>query len=147
MEIDKIQRLIAIKTEHLNALRQDMRQLDMLHASVRQQHDAALKDYQDYAAQILVLENRQYSSATEMMDRRRYVVQLHQVAEQARQALENVQQQQDLAKETLMQSYTEVKSLELLAERQQASLLQEERRKMFVLADDEQMLRYMARAD
>jgi len=148
MKTDKINRLIDLKTEHLNGLRQDYRRLEQLVTDSEKLHQQALSHYDGYAKQIHAMEaDGTQLLAVDMIDRRRFLATLHKEVSSTTDALAEVVKQQEYAQQGLKQAYVEVKSLELLAERKSILKKHQDNRKLFTLADDEHAARIVQIGD
>ncbi len=142
MKTDKINRLIDLKTEHLNGLRQDYRRLEQLVTDSKKLHQQALSHYDGYTKQIHAMEaDGTQLLAVDMIDRRRFLATLHKEVSSTTDALAEVVKQHEYAQQGLKQAYVEVKSLELLAERKTILKKHQDNRKLFTLADDEHAAR------
>lgn len=145
MKTDTIRRLIALKTESINQLRQDLYQLEQLVKESRKEHELILVETQDYADGISLQESSGKSLlAIEMIERRRFLASLHLEVSRKKKSVAEVEQQYDYALNNLKQAYMEVKTLDLLAERKAALKLLQDSRKSFTTADDEQTMRHVS---
>lgn len=148
MKHTPIQRLIQLKTEHVNQLRQDLQQLEQLVEDNDKLHQQALAAHVEYAEQIQVLEaGGGQLFGMEMIDRRRYLAQLHQESSRQAVALDNLRQQCEYAQQGLKQAYMEKKSLDLLLERKLIADTTQQNRKAYAQADDAHVTRNVQGAD
>nr|WP_240032097.1 hypothetical protein [Pseudomethylobacillus aquaticus] len=147
MRTKKITRLLEMKKHELDALRQDMARLDQL-TTVAAERVRAARDVQDrYTHQIRDHESAGlFLTAVEMIERRRFLAHLTTQSEQAEESLEGVQVQKNYALQGLNTKYTEMRSLELLAERELAQKQVIDDRRAYAAADDEYTIRFVTKA-
>ncbi|WP_162299602.1 hypothetical protein [Pseudomethylobacillus aquaticus] len=81
-----------------------------------------------------------------MIERRRFLAHLTTQSEQAEESLEGVQVQKNYALQGLNTKYTEMRSLELLAERELAQKQVIDDRRAYAAADDEYTIRFVTKA-
>lgn len=135
-------RLIDIKNEELQDLRLDLERLGHLLSDAQSQWNAALQAQEQFITRCRELEgDHRISFSSNMMERRNYLTHLSRLSKQAEQTLQEITKQHDSAYRTLEKVYIERKTMELFAERKRQERQLEQRRKQFMVMDDEELRR------
>lgn len=136
-----VARLIAIKREELDRLRQDLGRMDRLVELGRAQFDGAKRDEQAFLEETRQAEQRTQASldARKMIERRRYLLHLQSETEKKQLALDQALEQQKQARRSLEKAFAEMRSLERLAERRRTRAAAERQRLEYLRADDQEV--------
>lgn len=135
-----LNRLISLKREEMDGLRQDLARLDHLLAVAEQDWNGARKD----EAGFLELTRLRESNGLEahlMVERRRYLALLHDKTEEKILAKNQALAQRDQAMKSLEAAYLEIRALEKLSERRTTIALEDARRSAYMQADDYEIAR------
>lgn len=145
-DVNTIARLTAIKREELDRYRQDLVRLEKIVDGERNRLQAAREaeiDFLDEARRAEVA--RRTLDARAMIERRRYLTLLQNSREKQQTVLEQTIKQRDQAQRCLEAAFTEIRSLERLAERRLDRIHSENQRLEYKRADDLELTNNMHR--
>ena len=141
-DVRALEQLIALRKHSLEELRKDLSTLDFLVRECSEKLNTAHANHDVFAEETRQAEVGLASLvAVQMMERRRYMAYLQQHIEQAEKTLGEATEQQRRAQKAFNDCFTEIRTLERVAERRKAALRQELQRKSYLVADDQEILR------
>lgn len=137
-----IVRLIAIKREELDRARQDLQRLEHLVETAEGELQAADRNEHEHLEGMRRAEQQKRAlDPMEMIERRRYQIHLQGIREKTQVVYEQAVEQRNQAQRSLERIFSEIRTLERLAERRQARIVAERQRKEYLLADDQEITR------
>ena len=137
-----LNQLISLRRYSLEDLRKDLATLNHLVQEGRESLERAQAEYRSFVEEARRAEENQVALvAGKMLERRRYIAYLQTHIEQAEDALSDAAEQQQRAQQAFDDCHTEIRTLERVAERRTEAWQQEQQRKIYLVADDQEILR------
>jgi flagellar export protein FliJ len=137
-----LRKLIALRQENLDRLRQDVLRLRQLQQEARRALDDANGSLVSFLAEMRSAEGKDARLHVDrMQDRRAYRVQLDQRVAEHSDALAALENQLDQAQAALEACHREIKALERIAERREETAHIAEQRRDYRAADDAELQR------
>ncbi len=142
-----IARLIAIKREEVDRLRQDLGRIERLVELAQTQLESAEQDEAAFLEETRQAEHPTAGGldAEGMLERRRYLMHLQGETEKQRRTLDQALEQQRRARRGLDKAFAEMRALERLAERRQLRAVAERQRLDYLRADDQEITKTVNR--